>query len=440
MIPAHHVRPTLLLGAAVLVAVLAGSRFVAMWKPEPLFPSPHVTETRMLSDWHAPLKGTAADTEVYFFDSAVEGGTVLLVGGTHPNEPAAYVAAVLLLENLRAEVGRAIVIPRANKAGFTHNDSQEAMLQRYHLHTPHGPRAFRNGSRFTNPVRQWPDPTIYVNPRGDHWERRLAECPECGIGNPGPGGQVLAGVDSRNLNRLYPGNPNGTLTEQVAHAVIMLIQQEDVDLAIDFHEASPEYPTINVMVAHQRAESITTWAELLLADDGIQIATDSSSLRLRGLTHREWGDADDVLSILFETANVAQGRLKGRTTEEQITRGIDGAYIRVQGIQQQLNERLARRAQEAEARGREPRERSRRILYVDVPPEGIPIDVRVGRHVTAARRLIEAYNDEHFDKPVSVTGIPEYDVLLREGVGAFLRGPQGEPVGFGSASAAEAGG
>lgn len=180
------------------------------------------------------------------------------------------------------------------------------------------------------------------------------------------------------------------------------------------------------MVAHQRAQGITSWAELLLANDGIDISTDSSSLRLRGLSHREWGDAADVLSVLFESTNVVQGRLKGRTHEDQITKGYDEAYIRVQMIQDQLNERLEAKARELEAQGRVVVERSRKILNVRMPPEGVPMEVRVGRHVGATLRLVEAFNDEHPDKFIELENLPSYQDIKAKGMGHYLHGPKGE--------------
>lgn len=423
-------RANIFLFVAIVLSAIAGSHFVEQWQEEPLYPSPALTGSKKLSEFHAPLEDTAGDTEIYYFDSGIPGGTVLICGGTHPNEPAGYMAAVTILENLQVTEGRAIVIPRANKSGFTHNDSQEAMPQFYSLETAAGDRRFRHGSRLTNPVRQWPDPSIYINPAGPYWEGIVEQCPSCAVGNPGPGGQLISGVDSRNLNRTFPGDPKGTLTEQIAYAIVELIRAESVDLAIDFHEASPEYPTINVMVAHERAAGITSWAELLLSDDGIRISTDNSSPRLRGLSHREWGDATtDTLSVLFESANVVQGRLKGRTTEAQIVDGYDETYYRAMLIQQELNERLRQKAEEVEAAGGEADERFRKILYVDYPREGIPIEERVGRHVTAARRLVEAYNDEHPDKPIGLSGLPEYSALMENGLGPYLHGPDGEAPG-----------
>lgn len=427
MNPSPTMRAHVLLAGALLIAAVAGWRFRAQWRPEPLYPSAGRTRQALLSDYHAPLRGTAFDTEVFVFDSSEPGGTLLICGGTHPNEPAAYLAAVTILENLRVTHGRVIVIPRANNAAFSHNDSQDAALQRYRIPTAHGLREFRNGSRYTNPVRQWPDPTIYVNPRGAYWDEITATCPTCAINNPGPGGQTLGGVDARNLNRVYPGDPHGTMTEQVGHAIVTLIRQENVNLAIDLHEAAPEYPTINVMVAHQRAGDVASWAELLLADDGVRISTDASAMNLRGLSHREWGDASlAVMPVLFESANVAQGRLKGATSEDQIIKGIDASYQRVQRIQAILNERLAREAKEAEDAGRTVGEGRRRILYVDIPTLGIPIEERVGRHVQATVRLVQAYDELAAGPTIDITSLPNYAELRAQGVGAFLHGPDGQ--------------
>lgn len=415
------------LALAVLIAAVASVRFRAQWVEEPLYPSPHVTEVRMLSEYHPTLEGSPGDTEMYFFDSGVPGGTLLIAGGTHPNEPGAFVSSVLLLENLRMTEGRAIVIPRMNRAAFTHTESQEAQVQRFHIDTPHGPRAFRGGSRVTNPVLQWPDPTVYVNPRGEFWEEMVEQFPGIEEDNPGPGRQTLAGVDSRNLNRVFPGKSNGTLTEQIAYALVRMIREEGVDLAVDFHEAAPEYPTNNVIVAHERAADVATWAELLLYDDGVLIATDTSAVNLRGLTHREWGDAvPELLTVLLESPNVAQGRLKGRTSEEQIVEGHDMAYQRVQDIQARLNVRLAERARQAAERGHEPRERSRRILYVDIPEGGIHMDERVGRHVQTTARLVDSYNQQMAGPPIDFAGIPHYREIVEQGIGHFLHGPLGE--------------
>ncbi|MCP4657061.1 MAG: succinylglutamate desuccinylase [bacterium] len=425
----HRNRSHLFVGLALLLTLLGVSLLRRGRQEEPLFPSPALTEVRRLSDYHPPLAGTAGDTAVYLFDSGVPGGTLLVLGGTHANEPAGSVAAILLLENLRVTAGRALLIPHTNASAFTHNDSQEAMLQRFTIATAAGPRWFRNGSRYTNPVAQWPDPTIYVNPRGRFWEAHKEAFPEDTEGNPGPGGAILAGIDGRNLNRCYPGTADGTLTEQVAFAITTLVRAEEVDLAVDLHEAAPEYPTVNVIVAHQRAEMIALGAELLLDEDGIAIVTDTSVLTLRGLSHRELGDATQAHACLLETACPSMGRFKGRTSAAQIVAGRDPCYRRAQLIQDRLNARLARRAEQLAAAGREVDEKTRRIVQVHWPEEGVPLATRAGRHLNGVVRLVESFSDEHPQRAIALAGVPTIDDLRAAGVGAFLHGPGGELPG-----------
>jgi hypothetical protein len=420
------IRAHVLLGLTGLVILLAGGRFWRQREPEPVFPSTGLTEMRSLSDYHAPLQGTLGDTGVYEFDSGSAGGTLLVLGGTHANESAGCMAAILLVENLRVTSGRVLVITHANAAGFTHCDSQEAMLQRYTVDTPSGPRWFRVGSRYTNPVAQWPDPTIFINPPGSFWEDHKEAFPEDAEDNPGPGGDTLAGVDSRNLNRCYPGESDGTLTEQVAFAITSLILEEKVDLAVDLHEAAPEYPTVNVIVAHQRAEMVALGAELLLDMDGIRIVTDTSVLGLRGLSHREWGDATPALACLMETACPSMGRFKGRTNPAQIVEGKDPCYRRAQLIQDRLNERLARRRDRQGDSSEGTGERARRIVQVEFPEDGIPLAERVGRHLTGVLRLVESFNEETGERAIGLANVPTIDDLLEGGVGAYLHGPRGE--------------
>ena len=67
----------------------------------------------------------------------------------------------------------------------------------------------------------------------------------------------------RNINRAYPGVKDGTLTEQIAYAITNMINTLDIDMEMDLHEASPEYPTINATVAHERAmnmASMESWS------------------------------------------------------------------------------------------------------------------------------------------------------------------------------------
>ena len=91
----------LALACALVMATLAGIEFYTYrHTPETVVASSALTEQHMLSEWVPSLEGTFGDTPVFIFDSGVEGGTLLYVGGTHPYEPAASLSAYVLLENI----------------------------------------------------------------------------------------------------------------------------------------------------------------------------------------------------------------------------------------------------------------------------------------------------------------------------------------------------
>ncbi len=363
-----------LFGAVAGIIFLVTQDFMAMWDDPPIYPGPGVTGQGRLSDYFPGIDGTAADTDVYFLEGEEAGGTTLVLGGTHPNEPASSVTAITILENAVVTRGRLIVIPRAVHSGFTATDPQEGYPQVYHIPTPTGMRVFRYGGRGTNPIHQWPDPVIYVNGSG----------------------QQLAGPEVRNLNRSYPGDPTGYLTERLAFAIVEMIRQEEIDLSIDLHEASPEYPVINAMVAHENAVDLAVEAAMLLEFEGIQIGVEPSPANFRGLSHREWGDATGTKAILIESANPAQGRLRGPTNEALIVEGVDRYYTRAGELG---------------------------LLYVPFGEEGSPLDERVGRHIQTVSMLLEVFSSYNPDRTIAVENLPTLDEVLQNGLGAFLAPP-----------------
>ena len=286
----HHRRAVVLLVLAGILSVLAATEFVAMWEPEALFPSPALTGTRMLSAYCPELKGTRADTKVFEFAGQDSGATMLVLGGTHPNEPAGTITATVVLENVQITAGRLIVIPQACASGFTCTDPLEGAPQTYTLPARSGDRTFRFGGRASNVVDQWPDPLVYL-----HY----------------PSGQQLSGNETRNLNRAYPGRRNGTLTEQTAFAIVELIRRERVDLAVDLHEAAPEIPIINALITHEKGRDIAASAVLDLEFEGLQFALELSPPNFHGLSHREWGDNTETIPFLMETSNPIQGTVAG---------------------------------------------------------------------------------------------------------------------------------
>lgn len=357
---------------ALICSFIAGKSYSAMHVEEAIVKGPGVSEQKMLSDYFPKLKGTNGDTEVYIFHGEEPGGSMLVLGGTHPNEPSGLMSAVLLIENANVKSGTLYVIPRANNSAFTHNDPQEGSPQRFTISTPHGDRWFRYGSRATNPIDQWPDPDVYIHDAS---------------------GQQLSGSETRNLNRGYPGRPDGTLTEQICYGITELIKKENIDMTIDLHEASPEYPVINAIVAHERGMGIASQAAINLQLEGIQISLEPSPTNLRGLTHRELGDYTDTIAILMETANPAQGRLRGKTDEDLVLTGKDKAYVKAAKL------------------GR---------LFVPFDENGHPLEERVGRHLTSINELAKAYSSQYEDAPIIIENIPEFSEIKEKGLGEYL--------------------
>ena len=372
-IPLRIITASLLCLLAAGAVAYLGVQFTSMWEDEPIYPGPGVTEIQMLSDYNPALKGTNGDTEIYVLDSGVPGASMLVLGGTHPNEPSGVVAAVTLIENCVPSSGVLYVIPRANHSAFTCTDPQEASPMSFTVETPGGERTFRFGSRATNPIDQWPDSETYVHASS---------------------GQTLSGSETRNLNRAYPGRNDGTFTEKITYGITEFIKAMDVTITVDLHEASPEYPTINAIVAHQDAIELASWASMDMQLEGMQISIEASPTNLHGLSHRELGDYTDTLAVLMETANASQGRLRGKTGEELVVTGQDRYYY----LAGQYGD-----------------------LYVDFPETGIPLDQRVARHITGIVQLCIAYNDLGYSQnTIDLGDMPSYSEILTNGVGYYL--------------------
>ena len=229
-----------ILGACLLIAVAVGVTAADV------FPTSHdirpgygVTDVRWLSDWLPALKDTPGDTPVYVLQGEAGGGRALILGGTHANEPAGIMAAILLVERAEMVQGTLYVIPHANNSAIRFNTGvyNRTSPQRFELTTSSGEvRSFRYGDRRTQPEDQEPDPDVFV-----HY----------------PSGMELDGDEARNLNRNHPGLADGTLTQQISYALFELVNNESVDVVVDMHEASLTSSLANTLVSHPRAVSYT---------------------------------------------------------------------------------------------------------------------------------------------------------------------------------------
>jgi len=360
---------------AVVALIIVGLSviFLGQRTEETLYPSAALTEMKMLSDYYPDLKGSPVDTEVFIYRGEEEGSSFLLLGGTHPPEPSGIVGATLVMENIDVEKGTFYIIPRVNKSALSCTEPQDGMPKGVHIETENGTRFFRVGSRLTNPVHQWPDPDIYYHNAG----------------------QLLTGKETRNVDRTYPGNPEGNLTERLCYGIAELIRTQNIDVTLDMHEGPPEYPTIDVMITHQNAMDLAGLAALNMELDGVGINVDASPVNLHGFSHRELGDHTQTLAILSETVNPLQSRLCGKKNEELVITGRDKFCEYASANSDRLH-----------------------TIYDET---GKPLNLRVARNVELVQQLCNAYNELYPDQGgFEITGLPGYQDVLDNGMGAYL--------------------
>ncbi len=340
-----------------------------------------ITAVKKLSDYSDVITGSVNDANVYVYDSGVPGGTVLVIGGSHPEEPAGIIASNLFVENLKVTQGKVIVINRINTSASTNTRLGEAYPRFFHVETPWGERTWRYGDRSANPLDSWPDPEVYI-----HY----------------PSGQNLAYMDIRNINRNWPGRETGVMTERTTYAAMELIRSEKVNMTVDFHEAELEYAVENTIVTHEKGNEVAAMTSMMLTSQtfDVPIGMEFSPKALHGLTHREIGDHSDAASYLFEVAEPMLDRIRGITDEELLMSGKD---------------RFVMKAGE------------HKLLYAPIDEEGWPIDKRVARHVQTFMTLVQVNNMVHPDQAIIIEGIPTYEEMMENGVGTYLHDPEAAP-------------
>jgi len=377
------VRKALLGSLAVAFLAVSGKSFSDHRSlREAVVLGPGVTRVARLGDYNPTLRGTVNDANLYILEGKEPGGTILVFGGTHAEEPAGRLAAWLLVEHAAVERGRLIVALSANRSASTVTRPGAAYPPTFTIPTDWGGQTFRMGDRWSSPLDQWPDPEVFI-----HY----------------PSGQYLAYSDIRNLNRAFPGRPNGTLTERTTFAFMELIRRERVDVAIDLHEAELQYPVINTIVTHQKGQELATMVSMMLTDmEGFAIGTEFSPPNLHGLSHREIGDHSQAVSLLFEAPEPFLDATRGRTDAEVLLSGRDEFVVK------------------AGKHG---------LLFAPIDEKGWPIATRVGRHTSSIAQTAGTWSEDHPDRAVVVTGIPRYADLQQRGVGHFLLDPARVPSG-----------
>ena len=335
------------------------------------------TEVKKLSDYSDAIEaGSINDCNIYIYDSGVEGGTFLIIGGSHPEEPTGPMVAQLIAENLKVTQGRVMIITHANNSASTITRIGEAYPRFYSIETKWGTKTWRMGQRHAAELDSWPDPEVYI-----HY----------------PSGQNLANVDIRNLNRNWPGKEDGLLSERTAYAIMELIRNEGVDYTLDYHEAELEYSVENTLVAHDKGFDVASMVSMTLTAEtfDVPIGMEFSPAALRGLSHRDIGDHSDATSFLVEVAEPMLDRIRGITDEKLLMEGKDIFVIK------------------AGEHG---------LLYAPIDESGWPIEKRVARHVATTTKLVEMYTMMHPDQAVVIEGIPAYEDMLDD-IGCYYHNP-----------------
>ncbi len=380
-----RVRKLILSAGFVILFIFSGLSFHrSRHLKEVVIPGEGLTEVKKLSHYFEKIKGSINDVNVYVLgnrNSEAQEGAALILGGSHPEEPAGRLASLIIVENALIRAGRVFVIITANRSASTSTRPGGAYPPDYTIKTPWGERKFRHGDRWSNPLDQWPDPEVYI-----HYPSR----------------QQLAYMDIRNQNRTWPGRPSGTMTEKTCYAMTQLILKEKIDLVIDLHEAELQYPVINTIVAHQKGEDLAALSSMMISgEEGFNIGVEYSPLSLRGLSHREIGDHTPAIPLLLETPEPFLDATRGKTNRELLLSGKDEFVMK------------------AGKHG---------LLFEKLDEKGWPIEVRVGRHLSSIIQIFRVWTDLHPERPILMENVPRYLEVIEKGIGYYLKNPSGVPA------------
>jgi len=337
---------------------------------------PGVSRVARLGDYSREVKGTMADSLVFILEGKEPGGKALLMANTHANEPEGLLAALIIIENALVEKGTLYVIPQINRSAGRNTKPGDGYPLYFEVETPWGKKKFRFGNREASPLDQWPDPDVYI-----HYPDR----------------QLLSYIDVRNINRTWPGRPNGPLMEKTTHAAMEILRREKVDIAIDIHGAETMFPVTNCIVAPEKSNKIATLASLTVkAKEGFDNHVEPSPGGFRGLSHREIGDYSDTLPFLLEAPIPFLDQPTGPKTEKFLLDGKDPFLLS-----------LSRKKK----------------LFVPYDESGWPLEKRIGQHCSVVLEIIRQFSRRTPEKAIFVQAIPRYAELVENGAGYYFHDP-----------------
>lgn len=166
----------------LLIGILSSCGNVTISESNPVstLPSDEIDSSTIVIEntvetWNI-LEDSIYETAVYKFTSNVPGKKYAIVGGIHGDEVAGWKAALQLKEK-RNFVGEVLIIPQAS---------------------------------------------ILACKREERYPGR---------------GSAVNGITYKDLNRNFPGDPNGNVTKQIAYAISETVKDFNPDVVVDLHES-----------------------------------------------------------------------------------------------------------------------------------------------------------------------------------------------------------
>ncbi len=342
----------------------------------PVVKGPGVTRVFPLSDYSPGLKGTRADTNVFVLQGREPGGTAILLGDTHANEPEGLLTSLLFIENAVVEKGTLYVIPFFNNSASRNTRAGDGYPLYFDIPTDWGAMRIRMGNRDASPLDQWPDPDVYI-----HY----------------PDKQMLSYIDVRNVNRTWPGRADGPLMERVTFGAMELMRREKIDAAVDLHGAETMFPVTNCIVAPEKSVKIATLAAMnVKAREGFENHVEPSPAGFRGLSHREIGDHSGTMPFLLESPIPFLDQPTGPKTTKFFFDGKDPFLLRLSRAKK---------------------------LFVSYDESGWPLEKRIGQHSSVTQEIFRQFSKKFPDKAIVIRDVPRYADLVKNGVGHYLLNP-----------------
>lgn len=123
--------------------------------------------------------------------------------------------------------------------------------------------------------------------------------------------QRTSPIDHMNINRIFPGKPNGTITERIAHFVLGKVVK-NAQYLIDLHSGGIELIMASLAIYHKSGGKTEKESEELAKHFGVPIIWQSTGEWLGGSLHTEAANRG-IVAVAIEAGG------EGRLREEFVT-------------------------------------------------------------------------------------------------------------------------